>query len=136
VDVYAYMMHMPVARWGREFLERGAARLQVLQPVYDGDTARGDGAGGVRRLRDRGPRERQAVRDRRASLPLADSDEPRSERYPLAPLPAPEERAPASAASLAKGTVLGTFSLEATDELVRNYLRDVRETDELYRREG
>ncbi|HXR58514.1 MAG TPA: hypothetical protein VN747_04270, partial [Burkholderiales bacterium] len=22
VDVYAYMMHLPVARWGREFLEK------------------------------------------------------------------------------------------------------------------
>jgi acyl dehydratase len=136
VDVYAYMMHMPVARWGREFLERGAARCKFSSPVYDGDTAEvteqeESGGFGIE-VRVNG----KLCATGGASLPLPDSDKPRMKRYPLVPLPAPEERAPASAASLARGTVLGTFSLGATDEFVRNYLRDVRETDELYRREG
>src|SRR5690348_12990980 len=39
VDVYAYMTHLPVLRWGRAWLERGTAECRFLKPVYDGDTA-------------------------------------------------------------------------------------------------
>src|ERR1700738_5407563 len=39
VDVYAYMAHQPVARWGRAWLERGAAECRFQKPVYDGDIA-------------------------------------------------------------------------------------------------
>jgi len=37
VDVYAYMTHLPVQRWGRAWLERGTAECR--KPIYDGDTA-------------------------------------------------------------------------------------------------
>src|SRR3954469_17838688 len=39
VGVMAYMMHLPVARWGRDFLERGLIEARFLKPVYDGETA-------------------------------------------------------------------------------------------------
>src|SRR6267378_4139168 len=39
VDVMAYMMHMPVAKWGRDFLERGLIDARFVKPVYDGETA-------------------------------------------------------------------------------------------------
>src|ERR1700732_3033215 len=39
VDVMAYMMHLPVARWGRAFLERGLIEARFVKPVYDGETA-------------------------------------------------------------------------------------------------
>src|SRR5690348_4665539 len=39
VDVMAYMLHMPVARWGREFLERGLIEARFVKPVYDGEIA-------------------------------------------------------------------------------------------------
>ena len=39
VDVYAYMAHLPVAHWGRAWLERGAAECRFQKPVYDGDIA-------------------------------------------------------------------------------------------------
>jgi acyl dehydratase len=39
VDVYAYMAHLPVARWGRAWLDRGAAECRFQKPVYDGDIA-------------------------------------------------------------------------------------------------
>src|SRR5215470_12721764 len=39
VDVYAYMAHQPVARWGRAWLERGTAECRFQKPVYDGDIA-------------------------------------------------------------------------------------------------
>src|SRR5664279_6630435 len=37
VDVMAYMMHLPVRRWGRDFLERGLIEARFVKPVYDGD---------------------------------------------------------------------------------------------------
>ena len=39
VDVYGYMTHMPVARWGRAWLEHGSAECRFFKPVYDGETA-------------------------------------------------------------------------------------------------
>src|ERR1700757_1722206 len=39
VDVYAYMTHLPLARWGRVWLERGAASCRFQKPVYDGEDA-------------------------------------------------------------------------------------------------
>jgi hypothetical protein len=37
VDVYAYMTHLAVARWGRGWLARGEAICRLLKPVYDGE---------------------------------------------------------------------------------------------------
>src|SRR5260221_10884067 len=39
VDVMAYMMHLPVERWGRAFLERGLIEARFVKPVYDGEIA-------------------------------------------------------------------------------------------------
>jgi len=38
-DVMAYMMHPPVAAWGRAFLERGLIEARLVRPVYDGEIA-------------------------------------------------------------------------------------------------
>ena len=37
VDLFAYMIHVPVALWGGEFLERGRIEGRFLKPVYDGE---------------------------------------------------------------------------------------------------
>ena len=49
VDVMAYMMHLPVAQWGRAFLERGFIEARFVKPVYDGEIAdlRGEENNGV-----------------------------------------------------------------------------------------
>src|ERR1700733_6944338 len=39
VDVMAYMMPLPVAKWGRAFLERGLIEARFVKPVYDGEIA-------------------------------------------------------------------------------------------------
>src|SRR6185312_8161354 len=39
VDVFAYMMHPPVRKWGRAFLERGLIEARFVKPVYDGEIA-------------------------------------------------------------------------------------------------
>ena len=36
VELYAYMTHLPVARWGIEWLARGTAECRFVKPVYDG----------------------------------------------------------------------------------------------------
>src|SRR5260370_9319456 len=38
-DVMAYMMHLPVRKWGRAFLERGLIEARFVKPVYDGEVA-------------------------------------------------------------------------------------------------
>src|SRR2546430_11084288 len=38
VDVYAYMTHLPMQRWGCAWLERGTAECRLLKPGYDRDT--------------------------------------------------------------------------------------------------
>src|SRR6202040_123106 len=38
-DVMAYMINLPVARWGRGFLERGLIEARFVKPVYDGEMA-------------------------------------------------------------------------------------------------
>src|SRR4051795_7752118 len=45
VDVMAYMMHVPVAKWGRAFLERGVIEARFVKPVYDGEIAEITGLG-------------------------------------------------------------------------------------------
>src|SRR5579871_2956074 len=50
VDVLAYMLHMPVAKWGRAFLERGVLEARFVKPVYDGefaDVTATDNGGGI-----------------------------------------------------------------------------------------
>src|ERR687896_526311 len=39
VEVYAYMTHLPVGRWGLDWLERGIAECRFMKPVYDGKFA-------------------------------------------------------------------------------------------------
>ena len=39
VDVYAYMTHQAVAKWGRDWLERGTLECRFGKPVYDGEIA-------------------------------------------------------------------------------------------------
>src|SRR3954451_22344435 len=49
VAVMAYMMHLPVAKWGRDFLARGLIEARFTKPVYDGELTEvtGQGRNGV-----------------------------------------------------------------------------------------
>src|SRR5438445_5973833 len=82
VDVFAYMVHLPVAKWGRAFLERGLIEARFVKPVYDGEitdvSAREEGLGLVLQVDSRG----ELCATGSASLPsiapaisLADFDE-------------------------------------------------------------
>jgi acyl dehydratase len=133
VDVMAYMMHLPIAQWGRAFLERGLIEARFLKPVYDGEITdvRGEENDGVISIEveSRG----ELCASGTASLPKAASvismaDYPTTE--PVA------ERKPVSTASYEVGKWLGTIPRLWPDGAADEYLNEVREHDPIFVREG
>ena len=133
VDVYAYMTHLPIARWGRAWLERGVAECRFQKPVYDGDivtvTATETAEGLDIRVESRG----EICATGRAALPAHHA--PLPEPFAEPPIP-PADRPPASEATLAVGTLLGIRPLPITRELVEQCIADLRETETLYLKQG
>jgi acyl dehydratase len=133
VEVFAYMAHVPVAHFGRAFIERGQAECRFLKPVYDGDIARvtaaqeGDGLALAVDSND----ERCATG--RATMP-APGPAPAVDSLPAGVPPA--ERPPASETSLAQGRALGIAPLVIDRAALAAYLDAVGETEPLYRAEG
>jgi acyl dehydratase len=136
VDVYAYMTHLPVQRWGRAWLAHGTAECRLLKPVYDGDTAivtAAEGAAGLDlRIESHGKlcvTGRAGLPAERVAPPPAFSD------APLLPAP-PAERPPADETTLTIGSRFAIHPFRVTDEYAEEYLRTVRETAPLYTREN
>ena len=127
------MAHLPIARWGRAWLERGAAECRFQKPVYDGEiatvTAVETAEGLDLRVESRG----ELCAAGHASLPEGPPPPPESFAEP--PLP-PADRPPASGTTLAAGTLLGIRPLLITRELVEQCVADLRETETLYLKEG
>jgi acyl dehydratase len=136
VDVYAYMTHLPVARWGRAWLERGSAECRLLKPVYDGDLAvvtATENAGGLDlRIESHG----ESCVTGRASLAAESIVPPATFSEALVPPLPPAERPPADERTLASGTRFAIEPLVVTKQYAEEYLCTVRETDTLYEREG
>ena len=134
VEVYAYMAHMPVARWGRAWLERGAAECRFWKPVYDGALARITAAedDGALTLAVESGGERCATGQ--ASMP----SQPPVSLIPdaIASAEPPRERPPASEETLASGRALGIVPFAVDRAMLLDYLAEVRETETLYRTEG
>ena len=133
VDVYGYMTHLPVMRWGRAWLERGTAECRLLKPVYDGDTAivtatESDGALDIT-VESRG--EVCAVGG--ASLPDAAPRAPALDDFRQVTQRA--DRPPADEASLAVGTWLGLAPYPVTPEAAARYLADSHESATIYAEE-
>jgi hypothetical protein len=133
VDVYAYMAHLPVARWGRAWLERGAAECRLQKPVYDGDIATVTAAETPEGLDLRVESHGEICATGRAYLPDHAPSPP--EPFAEPPFP-PADRPPASEATLVVGTLLGIRPLPISSELVEQCVADLRETETLYLKEG
>jgi hypothetical protein len=122
-----------VARFGRAWLERGAADCRFARPVYDGEdataTANETGGGLALSVESRG----EICATGSASLPDAPPPAPATGE---APPPPPEHRPPADETTLAAGTLLAMRPLAVTPEVAARYLADLRETEPLYAREG
>jgi acyl dehydratase len=134
VDVYGYMTHLPVIRWGSAWLERGTAECRFLKPVYDGDiasvTAREEGGALDISVESRG----EICATGRAGLPDAPGAAPALDLFRLVPQRA--ERPPADETSLAADSWLGIEPYPISPEVTRRYLADLREAAPIYAEEG
>jgi acyl dehydratase len=133
VDVMAYMMHLPVAKWGRAFLERGLIDARFVKPVYDGELAEltAEESNGVLSIevQSRGELCATGTASLPASVPavsIADYKE----------VAAAAERKAVNAASYEVGKWLGTAPLDWADGAASEYLRNIREADPIYAKEG
>ena len=134
VNVYGYMAHQPVARWGRDWLEHGTGEAKFAKPVYEGDiaevSATEDADGMSITVHSAGV----LCATGRAALPSDLPPAPRLEDYRFA---APRaERPIANEQTLRVGDWLGMDPLLTTPEWQAETLRDLRETDPIYAREG
>jgi len=133
VDVLAYMLHLPVAKWGRAFLERGLIEARFLKPVYDGEIANVTAveSDGVLSLEVESRSELCATGT--ASLPPS---APSFSLHDFTEIAAVAERKPVSANSYEVGKWLGTLPRDWAGEAATEYLHDIREHDAIYTREG
>ncbi|MCL2427797.1 MAG: hotdog fold thioesterase [Alphaproteobacteria bacterium] len=133
VDVYAYMTHLPVQRWGRAWLEHGAATCRFNKPVYDGDVA-------VVAAQETEDGLTIEVTSRDEICAIGTARLPKSGTPPslaeFAVVAVPETRPAANETSLAQGLWLNTRPVAVTADLAARYLSDLRETETLYTREG
>src|SRR5713226_4788082 len=133
VDVMAYMMHVPVAKWGRAFLERGLIEARFVKPVYDGEIAdvtgeESDGALSIE-VKSRG----QLCATGSASLPAAAPSVSIADFADTAPV---SQRRPVHARSYKLGKWLGTVPRAWAGDVAKEYLADVRERDPIYASQG
>ena len=132
VEVYAYMTHLPAARWGVDWLERGTAECRFFKPVYDGKLATVSATGTTGALSIIVESEGERCASGAAALP----DEPGA--VPVAPhatpIPASDDRPEADEASLATGRRLSSHPLHLTPDRLQQYFADIGETEPLYAR--
>ena len=131
VEVYAYMCHMPVSLWGREFLEQGAADCRFFKPVYDGERTTVSGERSTPqqialRVESQGQRSAEGSASASHGEPAPDISD-----YPLVTPAA--ERPPASFEALPEGRVLGIAATVIDEAALDLYLGDVRDDQSLYR---
>ena len=133
VDVLAYMLHVPVARWGRDFLEHGLIEARFVKPVYDGEIAEvravEDAGGLTLEVQSRG----DLCATGTASLPSAT---PAYALNDFVAASAVRERKPVSSTSYEVGKWLGSIPRDWAANAAKEYLAEIRETDPIYTRES
>ena len=127
VDVYAYLCRPVLDRWGERYLAAGRASTRFERPVFDGEVVRiehqldGDGVLRAEAVTAAGPcawLRAELVDDPTAA-------EPAPAPGPVAPLPHPDQRPPASPETLVEGTALGTLEAGFTPDEAAAYLDEV-----------
>lgn len=134
VVIYAYMAHLPVARWGSAWLERGEADCRFLKPIYDGAVARVTSTddNDVLALFVESAGLRCATG--RAFMPTDRWAAPAVNALSARILP--KERPKASETSLAPGLGFSITPVTFDRVMLATYLDDIKETDPIYRTEG
>ena len=133
VDVMAYMMHLPVAKWGRAFLERGWIEARFIKPVYDGEATEVSGEERDGLLSIQVESRGQLCATGTASLPASAPLVSISDFNEVAAI---AERRPVNELSYQLGKWLGTMPRAWAGEAAQEYLSDVRERDPIYEAEG
>jgi acyl dehydratase len=134
VDIFAYMAHMPVEKWGRDFLDRGVMEARFLKPVYDGEEVAVIAEGSedamlAVRVESRGEICATALASLPAVAPLIDAHGYRA----TSPI---EHRTPVDADAFAVDKWLGTAPQTWDAATSAIYLGEVREDAPLYHEES
>jgi MaoC like domain len=129
VDVFAYLAHMPMTKWGQDWLTSGQMQARFVKPVYDGDTAevtaQVDGDALQMSIAARGDLcATGSARPRGADAPWR--------LLPVAAMPDFDSRPPASMTSLAPGLTLGVLRETYTREVGLEHIAAVRDDAALY----
>ncbi len=135
VDVYAYMMHAAIGRWGRAFLEHGTAECRFMKPVYDGDIAEISGDDSPDRTVIEVHSKGLHCATGWAGLPDAIAA-PALDSFANTPPVAMDARPPASPETAPIGATFSPNPLEVTPQWSADYLRDIRERESLYTNEN
>jgi acyl dehydratase len=133
VDVLAYMLHMPVARWGRDFLARGLIEARFVKPVYDGEIAEVSAVEDANGLTIEVQSKGELCATGTASLPAA---APSYSLNDFVAADAVKERKSVSSTSYELGKWLGCIPRDWNGDAAKDYLADIRETDPIYAREN
>jgi acyl dehydratase len=134
VNVYAYMSHQPVQRWGRDWLERGTGEARFAKPVYEGEIAEVSAVEDVAEMALTVHSQGVECASGRAELPVI--AEPAPPLGDFKAVPPRAERLAADERSLAVGDWLGMVPLPVTEAHHAQDLADLRETDPIYLRNG
>lgn len=129
VDVFAYLAHAPMAKWGKDWLSGGYMQARFGKPVYDGDTATvtaDESAEGLDlSISARGYLcATGCARLKGATAPVR--------RLSEAPMPEIDNRPAASMASLPVGRTLGTLRETYTRDEGLAHIDAVRDDPALY----
>ncbi|WP_439375005.1 hypothetical protein [Bradyrhizobium sp. DASA03120] len=133
VDVFAYMMHVPLARWGRDFLSRGLVEARFIKPVYDGEAADIDATEHNGLLTIEVFSRTELCATGTASLPAA---VPAVLLSDYVEVPAIAERKPVGPATFETGKWLGTAPRRWAGQAATEYLADIRESNPVFASEG
>jgi hypothetical protein len=129
VDVFAYLAHMPMAKWGKDWLSGGFMQARFVKPIYDGDQATVTAEEAEDGL--------QLTASARGGLCASGSARARgaaaSDRLlPVADMPDFDTRPKASMASLPVGGTLGTLREVYTRKDGLEHIAAVRDEAGLY----
>lgn len=130
VDVFAYLAHEPMAKWGRDWLNGGYMQARFYKPVYDGDTTT---VTSEINAADAMTMAVSARGDACATGTATRTGKPApTTLLGIAPMPAMENRPPASQASLKVGQTLGTLRERYTRAEGLEHIAAVRDEASLY----
>lgn len=133
VTTWAYLVRVPAAAFGLDWVERGTMSARFRRPVYEGDEIEmgGGGLGGSGLELTATNAAGEVVATGTAGLPPRAAAAPELADYP--PVSLPTERPEASRESLAPGTALGTLELGFHSDRAQDYLSEIDDDLDLWR---